>query len=102
MLRGDYKQSDHIGEHRRAYLRSFSGNVRDIFERFEFHAQIDRLSKAGLLYQVTEKFANIDLHPNVVSNAQMGVVFEEDILLKYVGLHELLRAAGQSGGDNVR
>ena len=51
--------------------------MRDIFERFEFHAQIDRLEKAGLLYLVTEKFANIDLHPEVVSNAQMGLVFEE-------------------------
>jgi type I restriction enzyme M protein len=51
--------------------------VRDIFERFEFHTQIDRLAKAGLLYLVTEKFANIDLHPDVVSNAQMGTVFEE-------------------------
>ena len=51
--------------------------MRDIFERFEFHSQIDRLDKAGLLYLVSEKFANIDLHPNAVSNAQMGAVFEE-------------------------
>lgn len=26
---------------------------------------------------MTEKFANIDLHPDAVSNAQMGAVFEE-------------------------
>lgn len=51
--------------------------MRDIFERFEFHTQIDRLDKARLLYLVTEKFAGIDLHPDVVSNAQMGAVFEE-------------------------
>jgi len=51
--------------------------VRDIFESFEFHNQIDRLAKAGLLYLVAEKFANIDLHPDTVSNAQMGAVFEE-------------------------
>lgn len=68
---------DHIGENLRAYLHAFSPAVRDIFERFEFHLQIDRLQKAGLLYLVTEKFANIDLHPEVVSNARMGVVFEE-------------------------
>ncbi|MES2237386.1 MAG: class I SAM-dependent DNA methyltransferase [Pseudomonadota bacterium] len=67
----------HIGENLRAYLQAFSPAVRDIFERFEFHTQIDRLQKAGLLYMVTEKFANIDLHPEVVSNAQMGAVFEE-------------------------
>jgi type I restriction enzyme M protein len=73
-LMGD---QDHIKENLYAYIQAFSPAVRDIFEAFEFHTQIDRLSKAGLLYQVTEKFANVDLHPEVVSNAQMGVVFEE-------------------------
>ncbi len=73
-LMGD---QDHIGENLRAYLQAFSPAVRDIFERFEFHAQIDRLQKAGLLYLVTEKFATIDLHPDAVSNAQMGAIFEE-------------------------
>jgi type I restriction enzyme M protein len=68
---------DHIGENLRAYLQGFSPAVRDIFEHFDFHVQIDRLAKARLLYQVTEKFANIDLHPDAVSNAQMGAVFEE-------------------------
>jgi type I restriction enzyme M protein len=68
---------DHVGENLRKYLDGFSPAVRDIFERFEFHTQIDRLDKAGLLYLVAEKFANIDLHPEVVSNAQMGLVFEE-------------------------
>jgi type I restriction-modification system DNA methylase subunit len=51
--------------------------ARDIFERFEFHTQNDRLAKAGLLYLETEKFANIDLHPETVDNAAMGAVFEE-------------------------
>ena len=73
-LMGD---QDHIGENLRAYMQAFSPAVRDIFESFEFHAQIDKLAKAGLLYLVTEKFANVDLHPTVVSNAQMGAVFEE-------------------------
>jgi type I restriction enzyme M protein len=73
-LMGD---QDHIGENLRAYLRAFSPAVRDIFESFEFHTQIDKLDKAGLLYLVTEKFANISLHPDVVSNSQMGAVFEE-------------------------
>src|SRR3954466_12001156 len=58
-------------------MQAFSPAVRDIFENFEFHLQIERLSKAGLLYLVTEKFANIDLHPSGVSNARMGTVFEE-------------------------
>lgn len=73
-LMGD---QDHIGENLRAYMQAFSPAVRDIFESFDFHTQIDRLAKSKLLYLVTEKFANIDLHPDVVSNAQMGAVFEE-------------------------
>lgn len=73
-LMGD---QDHIGENLRAYLQAFSPEVRDIFESFEFHTQIDKLAKSGLLYLVTEKFANIDLHPDAVSNEEMGTVFEE-------------------------
>ena len=60
-----------------SYLQGFSPEVRDIFEHFEFQTQIERLSKAGLLYQVTEKFCQIDLHPQRVSNADMGTLFEE-------------------------
>ena len=68
---------DHIKENLNSYIQAFSPAVRDIFEAFEFHTQIDRLAKGGLLYLVTEKFATIDLHPDSVSNAQMGAVFEE-------------------------
>jgi type I restriction enzyme M protein len=73
-LMGD---QDHVKENLFAYLQGFSPAVRDIFESFDFHTQIDRLAKSGLLYLVAEKFANIDLHPDAVSNAQMGAVFEE-------------------------
>lgn len=73
-LMGD---QDHIRENLYSYIQAFAPAVRDIFERFEFHIQIDRLARAGLLYQVTEKFTNIDLHPEAVSNTQMGLVFEE-------------------------
>lgn len=60
-----------------SYIQGFSASARDIFERFDFHAQVERLAKANLLYLVTEKFANIDLHPDTVDNTQMGLVFEE-------------------------
>ena len=68
---------DHIRQNLYAYIQAFSPAARDIFERFDFYTQIERLAKAGLLYLVVEKFANIDLHPNVVDNADMGLVFEE-------------------------
>jgi len=73
-LMGD---QDNIGENLRSYIQAFTPAVRDIFESFEFHLQVDKLDKAGLLYMVCERFAQIDLHPETVSNAEMGLVFEE-------------------------
>ena len=73
-LMGD---QDHIKENLYSYMQAFSPAVRDIFERFDFFTQIERLHKCNLLYQVAEKFATIDLHPEAVSNNDMGQVFEE-------------------------
>ncbi|MDW2981868.1 class I SAM-dependent DNA methyltransferase [Rhodanobacter sp. KK11] len=68
---------DHIRQNLYTYVQNFSPAVRDIFERFDFFTQVERLGKANLLYLVTEKFAHINLHPHEVDNAQMGLVFEE-------------------------
>ena len=73
-LMGD---QDHLRENLYSYIQAFAPAVRDIFERFDFHTQVERLGKACLLYQVAEKFAQIDLHPETVDNHQMGLVFEE-------------------------
>ena len=68
---------DHIRQNLYAYVQAFSPAARDIFERFDFYTQVERLAKANLLYLVTEKFAHIDLHPEAVDNTAMGAVFEE-------------------------
>jgi len=73
-LMGD---QDHIRENLFAYVQAFSPDARDIFDRFDFATQIEKLAKCGLLYQVTEKFARIDLHPEAVGNHEMGLAFEE-------------------------
>jgi type I restriction enzyme M protein len=73
-LMGD---QDHIRENLFAYIQAFSPAVRDIFEHFEFYTHIDRLAKIGLLYLVTERFTQVDLHPDKVTNNQMGLAFEE-------------------------
>jgi len=97
-LMGD---QDHIGENLRAYMQAFSPAVRDIFESFEFHTQIDKLAKSGLLYMVTEKFANINLHPNAVSNAEMGTVFEE-LIRKFAELSNETAGEHFSPRDIIR
>ena len=60
-----------------AFVWSVADLLRDIFERFEFETQIQRLDAASLLYKVVQKFAAIDLHPEANSNAHMGLLFEE-------------------------
>jgi len=73
-LMGD---QDHLKKNLNDYIRAFSPAFRDIFERFDFQAQVERLAKANLLYLVTEKFTGLDLSPRSVDNHQMGLVFEE-------------------------
>ena len=54
-----------------------SAGAREVIEKFDFDVQIARLAKANLLYQVIAKFADIDLHPEAVSNLEMGYLYEE-------------------------
>ncbi len=61
----------------RAYVHSFSDNMREVLEKFDFDNTIAKLDEAGLLFLVLERFKNIDLHPDKVSNLEMGYVFEE-------------------------
>ena len=58
------------------YIAKFSANARQVFEHFAFSDWLVQLDKAKLLYLVTQKFAAIDLHPEVLSNHEMGLVFE--------------------------
>jgi type I restriction enzyme M protein len=59
------------------YINGFSDNMREVIEKFDFNNTIDKLDEAGLLFLVVEKFKNIDLHPDKVSNHDMGYIFEE-------------------------
>ncbi|MEI6783686.1 MAG: type I restriction-modification system subunit M N-terminal domain-containing protein [Verrucomicrobiota bacterium] len=72
-LKGD---PDNIEKHLASYINGFSANVRRIFEYFEFTNEIEKLREANLLYLAVSKFCDVDLHPNRVSNSDMGLVFE--------------------------
>src|SRR5436190_21411345 len=54
------------------YIGGFSAAAKDVIDKFDFAIQIERLRRANLLYQVIGKFAEIDLHPEAVSNSEMG------------------------------
>lgn len=61
----------------RTYLAAFSPGAHEVLERYGFDEKITRLDKAGLLYQVVGKFAELDLSVEIVSNDAMGYIFEE-------------------------
>ncbi|HKU68853.1 MAG TPA: class I SAM-dependent DNA methyltransferase [Candidatus Baltobacteraceae bacterium] len=75
------------------YVAGFSANVRDIFGRYKFDEQIATLHKKNLLFKVVQRFASIDLHPNVVSPHDMGLVFEE-LIRKFAD------ASNETAGDH--
>ena len=61
----------------RNYINGFSDNMREVLEKFDFDNTINKLDEAGLLFLVMERFKNIDLHPDKVSNLEMGYIFED-------------------------
>ena len=72
------------------YTNKFSANARAVFEQFEFSNKLLRLDEDKLLYKVTQYFAGIDLHPDVVSNHEMGLAFEH-----------LIRTFAESANDTA-
>lgn len=70
---------DNIAANLKNYINGFSAAGREILEYFNFNDQINRLDEANLLFLVVKEFAKpeINLHPDVVSNMEMGYVFEE-------------------------
>jgi type I restriction enzyme M protein len=61
----------------RAYIAGFSEGAREVIDKFDFDVQITRLARDNLLYLVLSKFADVDLHPETVSNIEMGYLYEE-------------------------
>lgn len=88
-LKGD---PDNIDKHLVSYIEGFSKNIRDIFEKFEFSAEIEKMREANILYLVVSKFCEIDLHPKAVDNIQMGLLFE-DLIRRFN------EAANETAGD---
>ncbi|HVL80651.1 MAG TPA: class I SAM-dependent DNA methyltransferase [Actinomycetota bacterium] len=66
-----------IADNLRSYLLAFSPAARDVLEKFDLPGQIERLDRSDLLYLVVSRFCEIDLHPQNVSNLEMGYLYEE-------------------------
>lgn len=66
-----------IAKNFRLYINGFSKNIQDIFEKFNFNVQLERLEGGDMLFLVIQELNKIDLHPSKVDNYQMGHIFEE-------------------------
>ena len=72
---------DNIEANFRDYLNGFSENVQDIIEKFKFDGHITTMANKSILYIVIKEFTSpkANLHPDVISNLEMGYIFEEII-----------------------
>ena len=70
---------DNIKENFVSYLQSFSDNVKDIIQRFDFFKEIDKMSENDLLYTIINEFnaKKADFSPSIVTAQDMGYIFEE-------------------------
>lgn len=69
--------SENIKSNFEEYLNGFSNNVKDIIQNFDLKKEIEKLSKNNALYNTLKEFSKVDFHPDVVSNQEMGYIFEE-------------------------
>ena len=69
--------SENIKSNLEEYLNGFSNNVRDIIQHFDFKKEIEKLSKNNALYNTIKEMSKVDFHPDVVSNQEMGYIFED-------------------------
>jgi type I restriction enzyme M protein len=76
----------------RNYMNGYSDNVREILDNFQMPKIVANLVKNGRLFNIVDKFTEIDLHPDMVKNHEMGYIFEE-ILRRFSELSN--EAAGQ-------
>ena len=68
---------DQLGQNLRTYIAAFSPQIRSILQHCDLDTQITKLERSNLLYLVVSKFVELDLHPDKVSNIEMGYLYEE-------------------------
>lgn len=66
----------HIVENVFDYLQGFSPNARYALDKFGIEGHVEKMGEAGILFMVVQRFAGIDLHPDAVSNLEMGYIYE--------------------------
>ena len=68
---------EHVARNLRKYIDGFSDNAKEIFAKFDFEKQLERLEGSNILYLILQEFDKIDLHPDQVPNHVIGLAFED-------------------------
>lgn len=79
---------DNIETNFKDFINGFSDNVQDIIRKFKFDPHIETMARKGILYNVVKEFTTEkgNIHPDVISNLEMGYIFEE-IIRKFSESH---------------
>ena len=72
--------SENIAANLVSYINGFSPTARNIFDKFKFGDQIEKLDASNRLFTIVKAMADIDLHPERIDNLQMGYLFEHLVM----------------------
>ncbi|MHC9419875.1 type I restriction-modification system subunit M [Sphingomonas citri] len=88
--------SENIAPNLVSYINGFSDTARAIFDKFKFGDQIEKLDSSNRLYAIVQAMADprVDLHPDRISNLEMGYLFEH-LVMKFN------EQANEEAGDHI-
>lgn len=67
---------DALNEGLKQYLRTFSANILEIWDAFEFEKLVDFLDRNNQLWNMVNHFASIDMSDEALQDQTMGDIFE--------------------------
>lgn len=70
-------EPDNIARNLITYIKGFSPKAQEVFEKFNFEQEIEKMEEANRLFLIVREFSQVNLHPERITNLQMGYVFEE-------------------------
>lgn len=72
--------SENIAPNLVAYINGYSETARLIFDKFKFSEQIEKLDASNRLFSIVKAMSEVDLHPDRISNLEMGYIFEHLVM----------------------
>jgi type I restriction enzyme M protein len=72
--------SENIAPNLVSYINGFSETARRIFDKFKFGEQIEKLDASNRLFSIVKLMSDVDLHPDKISNLEMGYIFEHLVM----------------------